>query len=216
MKRVWMVIAGGALLVALTLTAVQMPAFAQQSEGSPEAGDTSADEDGGFLDALATALGISREELDGAIDDAQLAMIDQWAAEARDLVEAGESVFPGFGDGFGPIGPRGGDFESGRIVSIAQADGQAILINPDGPGAGALSDNINELAAFLGVSGEELREQLADGENIIEIAAAQGVSESELRDWMIGQATQRIDDFLSQLGTDAGNTEGESDSASVS
>jgi hypothetical protein len=67
---------------------------------------------------------------------------------------------------------------------------------PGGPGG--------EVAEFLGMTNDELRAALAEGQTLAEVADARGVSEDELVAFLLGQLEERLDQAVEngRLGAD--------------
>jgi len=128
-----------------------------------------------FLDDLAERLGISRDQLDQALSESALALVDQAVADGRiteeeatrirERIEAGE--FPVF---FGHHGYR------------------------HGGGCGLLGVNPEELADFLGITANELRDARQNEQSLAQIAEANGKSRDELRTFMLSE----IEEYVNQ------------------
>ena len=180
MKRLLM---AGGLVAALAVGAVAVASA--QEDGTPtpvpEASeDAQTDERGerrdDFLDRLAENLGVSRDDLDGAIDDTQLELIDQAladgkideekAAELRERVENGDPLFPGFGGG--------GPMPHIRHVVVSFVD---------------------IAADVLGMENDDLVEQLRDGDqSLADVAEAQGVDVEEFKADLLAAAKAKLDE----------------------
>ncbi len=177
MKRL---LIGGGLVAVLALSVLAVAvAGAQESTPTPSPSATdNADEDTrceDYRDTLAENLGVSREELDAALKQTQLDMIDQAVAdgkldedEAADLKERIENAddvkCPGF------PGPR-----------------------PHKPllrGLHWLGENAAEI---LGLDVDELKEKVADGMSLAEIADEQGISEDDLKSKLLESAKADLD-----------------------
>ena len=122
-----------------------------------------------FISGLAENLGISQEELEEAIDQTQLDMVDdrvsagdlteEQADEIRERIESGEGS-PFFGKG----GRRhGGGFLGGEAF-----------------------------AEFLGISTEELREAKADEQSLAQIADANEISRDDLIAFLVEQVEEKL------------------------
>lgn len=128
-----------------------------------------------FVARLAEKLGITQEELQTAIDETQLDMVDDAVADdkltedqaerIRDRIESGEGLFP-FG-GFG----RG--FALGRSI-------------------GYLSARLDDVADFLGMDTSDLRDAVADGQSLAQIAEEQGKSADDLKAFLLSQVEERL------------------------
>ena len=153
MKR-WLIAAGGGLLaLTVVLTGVHTTGLAQE-EASPATEEGLNEEEDfnirdAYLEALAAELGITVEDLEAAMNNAQMQVIDRWAQEAKDRVESGEPVFPnlggilgGFGEGFGIDLP----FRELRPGSMTGPD-VSIVVGPEMRGA-----ELEGLAEFLGIA----------------------------------------------------------------
>lgn len=148
----------------------------EEGEATPEDKETLRDR---FLDELAERLGVSREQLDQALSDAALALVDQAVADGiiteeeaeriRERIEAGEFPFFGFGH-------RGFDGHGGFHGLPFRC-----------PGA-----KIDEIAEFLGVEPEVVRDGLQDGQSLGQIAEANGKSRDELRAFLLSQIEERL------------------------
>ena len=197
MSNIWKVILLGIASLVLAGTAFGIVA-AQDSGETPSATDTPAatpsDEDSDatpsdapkdalhddYLSTLAENLGISQDELEAALKQTALDMVDQavangnlteeQAAEIRDRIESGEAppFFFGFGRGFHH------GFEHGV-------------------GAGA---KLDEIAGFLGVEVADITSALQDNQSLAQIAEANGKTAGELAAFLLEQVTQKVNDAV--------------------
>ena len=152
-----------------------------------------------FLDSMAEYLGISPQELEDATKAAALDPVDQaledgriteeQAEELRSRIESGDfpRLFgPGFfGPGFGP-----GHFE------LRGHDGPG-----DGPGLGEhhffpFGGKLASAAEYLGLTEDELREQLLEGKSLAEIAEAAGKSVEGLKQAVLDVAKAALDEAV--------------------
>ena len=140
-----------------------------------------------FIGRLAENLGISQEELEGAIDQTQLELVDdavasgdltqEQAASLRERIESGEGgPFPGalrhgFKKGFG-FGYRHG---FGDGFSKARLGGAS-----------------NALLDFLGITADELRAARAEEQSLAQIAEANGVSRDALIAFLVEQTKDQL------------------------
>jgi hypothetical protein len=182
-----LVLAGAAVgIVAAQSDDETTPSPTAEAEETPT--DDSGDADGtegetdktalkdNYLDTLAENLGVSREQLDSALQQTALDLLDQAvadgritedeAAEIRERIESGESLFPFFP---GP-GHHIGKFGHGFVV-----------------GAG-----LEEVADFLGVDREVVVEGLQNDQSLAQIAEANGSSRDALVAFLLEQTTERI------------------------
>ena len=124
-----------------------------------------------FLAGLAENLGISQEELEAAIQQTELDMVDakvadgtlteEEAAKIRERIEEGDSL-PFFGGGKHKR-PQGGLHGGGEA-----------------------------LAEFLGVTVEELQEARQGEQSLAQIAEANGVSRDDLIAFLVGQVEDKL------------------------
>ena len=133
-------------------------------------------------DLTAEILGTIEEHLDEAVADGR---IDQETADERlagaeehveDLITSEPGSFRGFRDGDGPGHPLG-------------------LRGPGG--------HLDDVADTLGLSLDELKTSLADGQTLAEAAEAQGVSEADLVAALVTAAEERIDQAVEDGRLDA-------------
>jgi len=131
---------------------------------------------GNFVGRLAENLGITQEELDAAIDETQLELVDEalaegrineeQAASARERIESGEPFF-------GPL-----------MRQKHQMHDRGM--HQDGMHRGA------EVAEFIGVTPEELRAAIEGGQSVVQVAEENGVSEQELTDYLLGEIEAKL------------------------
>jgi hypothetical protein len=203
MKR-WLITAGGGLMaLTLILTGAYSTGLAQEEE-VPPAGEEAFSVKDVYLEALATELGITVDELESAMTSAQMQAIDRWAEEAKDRVESGDVAFPHLGGAFGGFAADFGgdlpfrDFRPGAMIE----PGVSIVVGPDNRGA-----ELEGIAEFLGVSEGELQDDLRSGMSLVEIAEANGKTREEIRTYLIERATERIDEQLQESTSDGAETE---------
>lgn len=136
-----------------------------------------------FLDKLAAALGIDRATLDSAIQEASTATVDEaqeqgiitqyQADQIKSRIKEGGAPFWGgmdWGRGWGMMG-RGGGFRGG---------------------------NGFEVADLLGMSPQELRQELQSGKTLQEIAAAKGLSLDQLKQQWLARKKAELQELVSQ------------------
>lgn len=169
MKQLWKV--GLAIVAVVVLAGAAVGFVSAQTEGGVPGSD--------FVARLAEKLGISQEELQDAIDETGLEIVDEAVTEGnlteeqgdriRDRVESGDGLLPfgGFGKGFG----------KGFAVGL---------------GVGHLAASLDDLADFMGIATEELRDAMAEGQSLAEVAAAQNVSEDDLKAFLLSQCEERL------------------------
>ncbi|MEX1254952.1 MAG: hypothetical protein WEE64_11500 [Dehalococcoidia bacterium] len=133
-----------------------------------------------YLDSLAGNLGVSREELDAALQQTGLDLLDQAvadgritedeAANIRERIESGEGLFPFFPGHHG--GPGG--FRHGFMVGA----------------------NLEEIAEFLGVDRQVVIDGLQNEQSLAQIAEANGSSRDALVAFLLEQATERANEAV--------------------
>jgi uncharacterized protein YidB (DUF937 family) len=161
------------------------------------------DEDGTgvtFLDRVAEKLGIERDTLDQAIEDARSDEIDERVANGDltqeqadrlkerldDLPADAPFLGPGFGQGF-----DGEGFEFG-----GDGFGFTFKFGHGGPGVGFDSE---AMAEFLGIDAAQLREELqAEGATLATVADAHGKSRDELIAHITSDAKARLDERVAE------------------
>ncbi len=65
------------------------------------------------------------------------------------------------------------------------------------------SENVEQLADFLGLSVDELRQGRADGQTLAEMAEAQGISEDDLVQFLVDGIQERVDEAVAEGRIDA-------------
>ena len=171
MKRLWKAGLAVVAFLALGVTAVGFVAAQTDSEvPTPQTGVL-----GDFVGKLAENLGISQDELEAAIDETQLEIVDDAVAQdrlteeqadrIRERIESGEGMFPfgGFGKGFAM-----------------------------GRGMCDLGAHLDDLAEFIGISADDLRAALVDGQSLTQVAEANGVSRDDLVGYLVGEVETRV------------------------
>jgi len=121
-----------------------------------------------LTDALKEAL---KNRVDEAVESGRLT--EEQGAELKERIESGETplIAPGFGrQGGGP-----GHFGFGHFGHAGKLD---------------------VAAEYLGLTEDELRERLRDGDTLAEIAKAEGKPVDGLVDALVADATQRIDEAV--------------------
>lgn len=217
MKR-FLTIAGIATLVAvLGVAAVGAVAYAQDDEaGWPF------DFRQNFREAIAGILGISVDEYDAAVEQAQGQVVDEAQAEGWLTEEQAEQMREKMAEGFGPRGGMDRDF-MGKGHMGKRPMGKA----PMGGGGGLLETAADKLDMPV----KDLFTELKDGKSIADVAAEKGVDTQvivdafledikatldeavangkltqERADWMLQQAAERVPEQLD--GTFEGSAPG--------
>lgn len=167
MKRIWK-LAGIALMVAvLGVGAVSTVAYAQEDEAVHPF-----DFVGKFKEAIAGILGITVEEYEAAVDQAQGQVTDQALAEGWLTEEQAERMQERFAEGPGAPGMMGRGMKGGPI----------------GRGDSSL---IGIAAEMLDMSAQDLHAELQDGKSIADVAAEKAVDSQAI-----------LDAYLAELETD--------------
>jgi polyhydroxyalkanoate synthesis regulator phasin len=156
-------------------------------------------DDGGtsFIDRVAAKLGIETQQLEQAVEDARTDQINEAVADgditqeqADRLMEKLEGEMGLFGPAFSGHGEFSfeGDFWFGPGGFHGRGElGLGPALGPIGAG--------EELATFLGITQQQLRQELsADGATIASVAEAHGKSRDELKTWILGEAQARLDE----------------------
>lgn len=174
-------LAAGGLIVGLVIGAFAIAAVgAQEDSPTPrpaaeEGGETRRD---AYKEKLAENLGISLEDLEAAINQTHLDLIDEALAdgkiteeqadEMRERVENGEPVFPGLHGGHG--GPRH-HMRFGPLHSLL--------------------DSAKDL---LGLEDGDIRDAYADGKSLADLAEENGVSIDDLKSGLLEAAKTKLDE----------------------
>jgi hypothetical protein len=209
MKRFWK-FAGIATLVAiLGVAAVGAVAYAQDDgSGGPF------DFGGRFREAVANILGVTVDEYDAAVEQAQDQVVDEALEEGWLTEDQAERMRERMDEGLGPrgmdkgfMGPRegltgrGGDSLLGMIaeeLDMSVRDLVAELEDGDGK-------TLAEVASENGVDAEAIAENyLAQLEEDLTQAVADGKITQNQADWMLQQATESVPDQLNSTWEDCG------------
>lgn len=189
-NRSWLRVAG--VLGALALGAGAIAAGAAWAQDDGDAGDGPT-----FLARVAEKLGIEPDRLSQAVKDARSDEIDQAVADGKLTQEQADRLkqrlaelpddAPSLG---GPLGlrgnghgPKGGEFGIGGPKGFHFGFGVP----------GGIMSMQDDLAAFLGITTEELRTELqADGASLASVAEARGKSRDELKAFFTGKLRERL------------------------
>lgn len=143
-----------------------------------------------FLDRVAARLGIETSQLEQAIQDARGEELDAAVAEGDLTQEQADELkerlddLPADAPFFGPRSSRGGEFKFGFGRRLGC------------PGLGATRE---ELAGFLGIAEDELRQEMeADGATLGGIAEAHGKSRDDLRVFLLDQLRTKLNERVAQ------------------
>lgn len=170
----------GALALGLGFGLVGQAAVTSAQTTPPAAATSEAGSLGSrFLDQLAAALGIQRGELDSAMSSAAsstaaAAVADGSLTQAQADALTARAQAGDYGAFFGGRGGRGGQHGGARVDGLHEAMAAAA-------------------AQELGITAEELRAALRDGQSVAELAAAHGTSEQAVKDAALAAAKTTLD-----------------------
>jgi hypothetical protein len=161
----------------------------------PKAADLQAEQKA-FLDDVAKRLNVTRDQLDTALKGAAEARIDAAVAAGKLTKEQGEAakkrlssgapILPGLGGGPGG-GPKGGPGFGGPGPGPGFG-------GPGGHGFGFGFGGAEGAAKYLGITEEQLRDQLRDGKSLADIAkATSGKSVDGLKAALKQNFTEKLD-----------------------
>jgi uncharacterized protein YidB (DUF937 family) len=172
MKRLWRV--GLVVVAVLALAGAAVGFVVAQTDGDvPVPGK---DRLGDFIARLAENLGIEQEELEAAIDQTQLDLVDEAVADGKLTEEQAESIRERIESGEG-LHPFARGFRKGFAL---------------GRGFGCVGAASDELAGFLGVTVDDLRAAMADGQSLAQIAEANGVKVEDLSAFLLAELEARL------------------------
>lgn len=181
-------LAVGAVGLAVLAGAGGAYAAGQSSGTSPKpTAAPAASEQNAFLDDLAKRLGVTRDKLDSSIKGAAEARIDAAVAAGRLTKEQGEAIKKRIAAG----GPLLGVFPGG---AGGRPGGHGPGGGPDRPHLGFFG--FDGAADYLGLTEEELREQLRDGKSLADVAKAQGKDVAGLKAALKTALTKRLDEAV--------------------
>jgi hypothetical protein len=143
------------------------------------------------LEAAATALGVSVDELVGKLSDGTTTIADVAEQEGVDLDKVKDAMVEADRDRIDDLvnnpwpspkfGPRDGHGPGGH--------GFGLRIGP-------LGGDVDALAKALNLTVDELRSQLREGKSLAEIAKAQGVDVQKVIDQLVASATAKLDEAV--------------------
>lgn len=179
MNRMWKV--GLAIVAVIVLAGTAIGFVAAQTDSDPARPFSN------FLSRLAENLGITEAELNEAIDQTSVDIVDEkeiagdltseQADRIRERIASGEGrpFFGGFGHGFGKgFGGFGG--------------------HGFGKGFGHLGAGLDDLAACLGVAtADDLRTAFTDGQSLAQIGADHGKSRDDVKACITSPLQERLD-----------------------
>lgn len=147
----------------------------------------------GYLEKLAAQLGITEEELREAMKQTSLELLDEAVTEGRISEEMAARLREAIeeGDGFifgGAFALRGVQVEGELVPHLPGQFGGFLFGSP-------LHDD-GELAAFLGISADQLREELNSGQTLAEVGEANGKSRDEMREFLTTQQEEHLQEAV--------------------
>jgi polyhydroxyalkanoate synthesis regulator phasin len=142
-----------------------------------------------YLNALAGRLGLTAEQLDAAMKQARIDLVNQAVAEGRLTQEQANRMIQAIQSGQGP-GQPGANQRGQR----PQRPGQGQR-GPQGPGqrGPGMPGPGQAIADLLGVTPQELRTEFQAGKSLAQIAEAKGVSRDTLKAKILETHKARID-----------------------
>ncbi|HYI14749.1 MAG TPA: hypothetical protein VEX37_05130 [Thermomicrobiales bacterium] len=168
-------IAGGMLGLALGAVLLGGTAFAQSdTEGSAPSQS--------FIDRLAEKLGLAPDELERTIDETQDDMIDDAVTNGRLTEEQGQALKER--DAFGPglFQAMPGRAEFGRHLF------------------GYLDIAVSTIASELGMTTEELRDELTSGSTLSDVITEHGSTVEEIVTALVAEAETELDEAVANGG----------------
>ena len=151
--------------------------------------------DGKSLADIAADQGVALEDLKAAILDSAQERLDQAVLDGKIDQERADVVSARMAEGIDEHLNR--TFDGERRGPFGHRHGA------NGHGMNDRGENAAELAEFLGLTTEEIREAREDGQTMAEIAAEQGISEEALVDFLVGQVQERLDGAVESGKIDA-------------
>jgi lambda repressor-like predicted transcriptional regulator len=148
-----------------------------------------------FLGDVSKRLGISKDKLEGAIEDASIARIDAAVDAGKLTKEEGEELKAAVRSGDGPVllpGLRKRGFDGPGLVEPGFGPPDKGFGPPDMaffPGI----DLIETAADYLGIEPADVREALRDGKSLADLAKDKGKSVDGLEDALRAQIRKDVD-----------------------
>ena len=139
-----------------------------------------------YLDALAGRLGLTTEQLNAAMKQARIDLINQAVAEGRLDQERANRIIQAIQSGQGPGGPGTGQPGQRAGQRGQQGPGQGQR-GPATPGPG------QAVADLLGMTPQQLRMEFQSGKSLAQIAEAKGVSRDTLKAKILETQKSRLD-----------------------
>ena len=159
---VWKLGIGVVVLIALAAATIGFVGAQTDEDGNGPLGN--------FVGRLAENLGITQGELEGAIETTQLQQVDEAQAEGLITDEQAAQRREAIESGESFFGQRGHKMQRHGGECCDGAD----------------------IAEFIGVTPEELREAIESGQSVVQVAEANGISEQELTDFLLGEIEAKL------------------------
>lgn len=166
-----------------------------------------------FLDQLAANLGTTdAAALDAAIRTTLKQQVDELLAAGEISANAADALKQQIDATEAPLrhlsligGRIGGGLDGLGRGGLGRGPGRGPLDGPFGGmgrgfGRGAMTVDLDALASFLGVSGDDLQRELRQGMSLADVAAAHGKSRDELRAFLVGQVQDNLDAIIDAGG----------------
>jgi len=170
-------VAAAAVAVFMAGTLVPFPSTRAQDGGDTTPPTERQEKRGRFLERVAVNLGVDVAVLEQAIKDAKLAIVDEGLADGRitedEATKARERISSAEGAGFRRLKERH-EKRQDRALKVRGAA-------------------IEQAAAALGITEDELRDQLRTGKSIADVAAERGVSLDDVKAQILDAAKTKLD-----------------------
>lgn len=178
---------GAAGLAVLVGSGGAYAAAAGQTQNPSKPADHAAEQKA-FLDDVAKRLNVTRDQLDAAVKGAAEARIDAAVAAGKLTKEQGEEAKKRIASGAPALGPG--------ILGVKPGGGRGF--GPGGPGhlGLAFGFGFEGAASYLGLTEEQLHEQLRDGKSLADIAKAQNKDVAGLKAALKANLTKKLDEAV--------------------
>jgi polyhydroxyalkanoate synthesis regulator phasin len=137
-----------------------------------------------YLNALAGRLGISIDQLQAAMKQSRIDLINQAVSEGKLSQEQASRMIQAIQDGKGPGHPGMG--QRGQRPG-PQGQGQGQRQGQRGPGGPQV------VADLLGMTPDQLRTELQSGKSLAQVAEAKGISRDTLKEKILESRKTRLD-----------------------
>jgi predicted DNA-binding protein (UPF0251 family) len=140
-----------------------------------------------FMDRVAANLGVTPAQLQDAFKKARIDQVNQAVAEGRVSQEQANRMIERIntGQGFKPHGP--GDKPNGPGQRGQGPDGRQ-----------AMRGGLGVAAEAIGITPEQLRQELRSGKSLAQVAQERGVSRDTLKQRILAAQQQRLDQAVQQ------------------